>query len=198
MTKQPSIILIITIGIVSIFCLGIFIGSINFKASTPPHWIGLISAAVALFIFFSTQFITQKREDKKTITSKFEDMYSEIQSLKFYINELERVRKSLDCIDLDNQRRSRDSDKLEQLFEVLESKHSRVFTIINLHFFNDISKEQRKALQEHYDFASSRKTQRTLEYLNVMNNNPRSKETYIKNLEEISNVIQKKRFHNYH
>lgn len=191
--KAFSIIVIHLCSVVSLVSLGILIGmNLNDANSLESSISIIVSSAVALLIFYATQYISQRTERVRTLTSKFEDLHSYIQSIKFYLKELDKTRHHLMMVDLDEQRRSRDLERLKQLYEILDDKHSKVFTIINVHFISVIQEKQKIALQEHYRFISSQKSQRSIDYLALVQDNPLTEVTYIDILESILEAVRKK------
>lgn len=195
--KNIPILAILVISIVSLIGLGVLFGMTMAEVHLDKSMVSIIvSSSIALFVFFTTQFLSHKAEKRRVITSKYEELFNNIQSIKFCLRELEKTRLALDAVDLDKERHSKNFGRFQQLFERLEDKHSSIVTIINVYFVNDISSEQKKALKDHYEYISKPRTQRTIEYLKVVADNPLSESSYIEVLKKILETVKEQRIKN--
>ncbi|MEZ8449203.1 hypothetical protein FCV53_15500 [Vibrio sp. F12] len=130
MTKQPPMILITTIGVISIFSLGIFIGSLNFKAFTPPHWVSLISVIVALFVFFGTQYLNKIREIDVKKREKKESIYLAFTKIREAKSKIHLVDTTLYNL--------RDPAKKEDSLEVIKAEYLLIQALVKLYFPNKL------------------------------------------------------------
>ncbi|HCG5272418.1 TPA: hypothetical protein NJZ13_000522 [Vibrio parahaemolyticus] len=180
---------ILVISIVSLIGLGVLIG-MNIVHLDKSMVSIIVSSSIVLFVFFTTQFLSHKAERRRVITSKYEELFNNTQSIEFCLRELEKTRLALASVDLDQERSSKNFERLKQLLERFVDKHSSIVTIINVYFVNDISSEQKKALKDHFEYLSKLRTQKTIEYLNAVADNPLSESSYINVLQGILETVK--------